>query len=580
MLDGGAEYGVGAPLSNDQYGLAMEYLLGQAARAKVDVVAFHEFVHRDEVTQRRITTRPFQRLIFEFLERYTHCVLMLPPGYTKTTCVMSRTLWRIGNDPTRRCMFISKDQEKSAKSVTTLKTIVEESNELRLVFPELRPNERKGEPWTQEKWTVHRPLGIKDPTCSAGSIEKGIAGYRLSDLIIDDTLDEKNTRTQAERNKMWELHEKVLLHRLDQGVKADDTRMIVMNTAWDQDDYLHRLMDDDEEKWGKGWPALQIDVYGNVYLRNIPASEWDPPELRPAKCNQNQEGQCINPEGPFRISEEDDAYSIATGDDPDNAPLWWQKYTHAAIQKIRGNMTEVAFNQTYLNKCRTEETARCKLEWIKACLKKGKDSGHVSMVAATKLNPYVTRNPVVMGVDLAFGVGEENDCSSIATWEFLESGEMKLLDIYTAQMANATFIRDIVYEKAIAYGDCHVVVETVGAQKMMKDILSEKDAALKVRSFNTSGAGAMNKWDRVTGVESLFVQVMNAAWILPCPANGRVHPEVQKLINACIYYRPTLHTPDELMACWFAIWWGRRLHQWRKMEGEKGGGGLLGISSR
>lgn len=577
MLDRGESYSQGLPV--EHYKLAMDYVLGQASLARNDVAKFHEFVQRDEATQKRILTQPFQRLIFSFIELFNFCVLMLPPGCSKTSCVMSRSLFRIGKDPTRRVMVISKDQEKSTKTVTTMKTLIEESNELRLVFPDLKPNERRGEPWTQEKWTVHRPLGIKDPTCSAGSIEKGIAGYRLSDLIIDDTLDEKNTRTQAERNKMWELHESVLIHRLDQGTKEADTRMVVMNTAWDQDDYLHRLMDSDEDKWGRGWPALQIDIYGNVYIRNVTPTEWDPPELRPSASNTDAKGHCINPEGPFRIIAEDDAYAAETGDAPDNAPLWWRKYTHDAIAKIRSKMTEVVFNQTYLLKCRSEETARCKMSWIQACLDRGRKEGHHSMIAASRTNPYVTSNPVVMGVDLAFGVGEENDCSSIATWEIDEHGSCKLIDIYTAQMANATFIRDVVYEKAIAYGDCHVVVETVGAQKMMRDILHEKDASLKVRAFNTSGAGTMNKWDRVTGVESLFVQVMNAAWILPCPTSGRVHPEVQKLINACIYYKPTLHTPDELMACWFAIWWARRLHQYAQLE-KGGGGGLNSLGAR
>jgi hypothetical protein len=184
-----------------------------------------------------------------------------------------------------------------------------------------------------------------------------------------------------------------------------------------------------------------------------------------------------------------------------------------------------------------------------------------------------------MGVDLAFGVGEKHDSNSLSTWEFLEDGSAKLLDILTLQCANATFMRDIVYKKAIAFNDCHIVVESVGAQRMMVDMLKEKDKGLKIRSFNTSGVGTTNKWDQVTGVESMFVMIMNAAWILPCRPGQRVHDEIRKLIEACIYYLPSGHTADELMSTWFAMWWGRKLHVYRTMEKDQGGT-LSGIGTR
>ena len=584
----------GGGFTAEEYKLAIDRLMGIAAHARTDLPTFHQFVMRDEATQQRITTQLFQRLIFEFIELFPRCILMMPPGTSKTNCVLSRTMWRIGCDHLRRCMWFSKEDEKAVKAVTTAKVLIEVSSELRLVFPDLKPTERSAEPWTQGAIVVDRPAGIKDPTLCAAGERMGVAGFRLSDLIVDDVLDQNNTRTKEARDKTWRQHEDVLLHRLDQAPgRREDTRMVVMNTAWDNDDYLHRLMDSDPDRYGDGWPALLIDIFGNVAIRNVPPEQWNPKALRPAKSNQDANKCAINPEGPFRIGPSDDAYAAATGDDPDCAPLWWPRFTRDSIAQVQKRMTLVGFNQAYRLLCRSEETAKCKMEWIDRCIENGRrgvlsEGGgtlyppHTSMVAASRENRYASRNPIVMGVDLAFGVGDAHDSNSLSTWEFLPTGHMRLLDIVTMQCANSTFMRDFVIEKASGYENCQIVVETVGAQKMMKDLLLEKDKGLRIRAFNTSGTGSglTNKWEQTTGVEGMFILISNGAWILPCQPGQRVHDEVQNLINACVYFLPSAHTPDELMATWFAITWGRQLYQWAQAEKGAGGGSLLGLMSR
>ena len=98
MLDGVT--GGGGPLSAEQYRLAVERLMGIARYAVINLPVFHQFVMRDEATQQRITTQLFQCLIFEFIERFPRCILMMPPGTSKTNCVLSRTMWRTRSTPT------------------------------------------------------------------------------------------------------------------------------------------------------------------------------------------------------------------------------------------------------------------------------------------------------------------------------------------------------------------------------------------------------------------------------------------------------------------------------------------------
>ena len=559
--------------------LVRDYLLGTAARSRADVATFHEFVMRDAGTQQRIRTQPYQRLVFDFWETCHYNVTMMPPGFGKTEMLKSYSSWRIGNDVTRRVMYLTKDTDKSRKFVIGVKTLIEASPELRLVFPKLRPTEHSREPWTQSVIVVDRPLGITHPTLVAASEQMGIAGFRLSDTIVDDVLDQTNTRTKEGREKMWRQYSDVLLHRNDQGPKAGDTRFIVTNTAWHQEDYLHRLMDDDRSKWGVGWPALKIDVYGNVWVLNVPTSTWDPPQLRPARCNVGADGRIINEQGPFRIRAADDEYAAATGEDPERCPLWWPRWTHEAIEKKASEMTAIDFNQAYLLQCRSDETSHCKVEWLDACIKRGQDEGHHSMVFASAEHTYESHNPIVMGVDLAFGVGEEHDSNSISIWEVLENGDFKLLWIRTFQ-CNLSDVVDIIYERYQSFPGCHCMVESNGAQDLIRQNLLKKNASMNVRAFVTGGAGSTNKWDRVTGVESLFTLVKNHAWILPCRPNQRPDREVSKLVEACAYYKPEIHTPDELMATWFATHWGRKLLAWAKQEKGTGAGGLLGATTR
>ena len=543
----------------DKERLVAEHLLARAARAKLHFPTFFDFVMRDEKTQRPVKVLPFQRLMMDFLDVFPNCVLMMPPGCGKTSILLARYLWRLGNNCTRRGLYISNTGQVATKFVTLAKEYIETSLELRLVFPEMMPSRRPSDPWTQERFTVDRPPGMKDVSLVAGSIQKGIVGSRLSDIIADDILDDQNTREKEQRDKVWDLHETVLMHRID----PEDSSYVVTNTAWHHDDYVHRLMDNEGE-WGVGWPSLLIDIFGNVELRNVPVDKFDPPELRPAKRNVTANGTVANPDGPFRLKG-NDLYA-EEGEDPDDVMLWPQRWTREIIAEKESKMTTIAFNQTFKNKCQSEETARCKPEWIKTALRAGRDMGHRGMVSR-----YDGSNPVVIGVDLAFGQGEEYDDTAIMTWEFMPDGRAKLLEALSLQ-TNIPDIADIVFEKAVAYGDAHVVVESNGAQIALKQILVKKDRGMKLHAFYTGGSGKANKWDIFTGVESLFVMMRNGAVVLPCSAEGRVHKEVQKFVDGCLYYLPSKHTDDRLMASWFAVWYGRKLLGWAAIgEGKNAG---------
>ena len=51
----------------------------------------------------------------------------------------------------------------------------------------------------------------------------------------------------------------------------------------------------------------------------------------------------------------------------------------------------------------------------------------------------------------------------------------------------------------------------------------------------------------------MAVELRNMQWVVPSGAGGdRVSPEVQAWIREMLYYSPTAHTGDRLMASWLA----------------------------
>lgn len=96
-----------------------------------------------------------------------------------------------------------------------------------------------------------------------------------------------------------------------------------------------------------------------------------------------------------------------------------------------------------------------------------------------------------------------------------------------------------------------VAVENNQAQDFIRQWALAERPDLQIHAHNTQVA---NKRSIDFGVESLFNEFQNSAWVIPCDENtGHVHPEIQKLIDGALFYQPPpAHTPDHLMAMWIA----------------------------
>lgn len=499
---------------------AAQRVLQMAAEARRCPIKFFEFVFRTEHTQAPVEAQPHQVLALRFAEDHPRFVLRMPTGTSKTYLMLAMGLWQLGRDLLSRAAIVSAAEEQAKKPVGVMRSYIEESAQLSLVFPKLSRNHDPDVSWRNDEFTVERPRGIRDPSMRAlGMDTKSILGSRLSWALADDTLNGENTATKDQRDKQHSEFSDKVETRLD----PDGSRCGVTNTPWDQDDLTFRL-----ER--AGWPTLTQGVTGDIEFGG---------EL--GDTVEKLYGDLVEPHAKRRGS-----YRLRRpqGDPECTVPLWPGRYSAAwiarALSRGPGGVLPLVFARQYLCRPFDEGSARCLREWVDTAIKAGFDR---------KLTwPQKPDGPRrrYTGVDVG-GVKKGNDLSSICTIEAHEDGRRRLLNLQSGRWSGPELVRRIRAE-AITY-DSKVYVESNAAQKFIVDFTREADNRLRVVSFTTSG---VNKFDQSFGVEALFTELFRGIWDWPCGPGGKAPEEIASLSDECVFYSPTAHTGDRLMALFLA----------------------------
>jgi hypothetical protein len=502
-------------------------VLAKAKKARHDVHTFFEFVMKDFSTRKPIKLAPHQRLALDFVSDHERVVNMWAVGTSKTFLTLGLTLYNIGNDPSMRGAVVSASEEIAGKLLRLVRDYIEQSVELRLVFPHLRRTQREGEPWTQTAITIDRPPGIKDATLTAYGIDSDrIIGSRLSWIVVDDILNEENTGTHDQREKLKSQFDTNVLSRLD----PSGGKVIITNTPWHPEDLVHHC-------WKRvGWATLRMDILGDIELYDDERTErearelgvdfkpWDSDLLRPATSD---------PADPM-------CRLVAHDPDPSNQiSLWPERYSDAKIDELRRSVLPHKFNQLYRALARADETARCKIEYVEKCLKHARDLGIHQLVSEYK-GPHNTYT----GIDLAISPGEEHDDTAFFTFEARPGGVNVILDIDIGQW-NGPEILDKLFDKVSRFNSV-VRVENVAAQDYLRQFALQRDLSIPIKGHTTEMRA---KAHPEHGVEGLFVEMSNGAWAFPNTQHGDKHPMMLKFINDCLNYVPSKHTADGLMAC-------------------------------
>ncbi len=499
--------------------LALRALLRKAKAAREDLSLFYSLVIKHELTKEPLAPAAHQELMFSFFMQHPQAVFRMPIGTGKTFTMAAITLWLLGRDQTQRGAIVSRTRGQAEKVLSMVADYISDpdlSAALTLVFPELKKPEVAGAQWTQSKISVARDAGIRDPSLVAVGIDGRIHGARISWLVADDCVDDENSRSSDIQEQTASKFDGRLMSRLD----PTGARAVVTNTPWHRNDLTYHL----EEN--AGWPCLTCDIYGNIWITNADAA-W----------LVKAEAELIRPSvqmpGAYRLRAHDP-------DPQETTLLFPERFTHEGIAEIKKRMLPHEFARLMLCQPFDSESARCQKDWIEQCKKRG--------FGTTMVPSYNGNNPTYTGIDIAIGTKLKHDKTVFFTFEYLPDGSKRILDIESGRWEGALVV-DKLLQKAKAYNSV-VAVETVSAQDFIRQWALDKKKDLLVFAHGTN---ATNKLSLDFGVESVFSELKNSAWIIPCNADGTVHPEIEYFIDACLFYQPPpAHTPDHLVACWVA----------------------------
>lgn len=213
--------------------------LRRAETAKHDWPVFTEFVLKDDYGD----STDLAPIHLSWIEHIQYCWghglnpgILSPRGHGKTQQLVALVLYEIGRDPNIRIKIICNSEDEAAKRVQLIGRYVEQSEELRAVFPHLSPADRGR--WNTSQLYVQRAGYSVDPTVEAKAVLSTGVGGRAGLLIFDDPVDWRNSVSNpALRPKVLEAMQNVWMNTLLPG-----GRIVLIGTAWHQQDATHEVM--------------------------------------------------------------------------------------------------------------------------------------------------------------------------------------------------------------------------------------------------------------------------------------------------------------------------------------------------
>ena len=488
-----------------------------------DINAFTEYVLRDEVTGQRVKQAPIHLRIQALAKKHKRLGLLAMPGCGKTQQCVALILFMLGNNPRGRYAIVAQSQKKAKSTLATIARYIEKSADLHQVFPNLKP----GEAWSPEggSITVQRDGFIRDPSVIAYGIEGDITGSRVDGLVVDDILSEKNTRTPGAREKTYQFAFRVLWDR----VEKPHGWVIFLGNAWHPDDLLHRLE--------KGYHKADKD--------GVPAQEssmdWHVERIRVL--------------------------------DEQGNPTWPERFPLHVIEGMKEEFGPLEFARKYMCEARSEEDARFKRAYIERACQLGSGlhlASHLTdlvLPAAWGIDPYDLREAVeerltygvwnlplaiAFGVDIGVAKTRRSDRTTLVGGILHKPSGQRLLTFIRGGKWDFDEICQRILMVHEAFRPDLLMVESIAAQAFVVQHLQKRPADLNLRPFFTTD----KKWDPVLGVEALAGAMAMGRWAYPVPRGtletASYDTDLARLIEGELYFSPTKHTDDYLMAKWFA----------------------------
>lgn len=218
-----------------------------------DLVADFALLHMRDDEGRPLRPAPHHVLWLRLMcdPAIRRLLITAPPESAKTTWTLAYMAVSIALQPERPRILASSSGPIATRRSLALRAIVE-SEPFRETFPEVR--RAAGLEYMSNAWAVApegRPYhGRIHPTVSSYGTDGPVTGGRAAEIMADDLLDERNTRTGYMRGLVWEWMQNSLFSRS----MARIGRIIVIGTVWRHDDPYTRL------RGLGGWVSCNIPI--------------------------------------------------------------------------------------------------------------------------------------------------------------------------------------------------------------------------------------------------------------------------------------------------------------------------------
>ena len=218
---------------------------------------------------------------------------------------------------------------------------------------------------------------------------------------------------------------------------------------------------------------------------------------------------------------------------------WPERWPLDRIEAARAELGPLEAARQFDLKARSDAESRFKETWITQCLALGEGR------ALTQAVEYVPAGcGIFTGVDL--GVGKKNSDLTVMFTILLHPNETReVLAIESGRWKAPEIVERIV--------DTHyrfqslVMVESNAAQDFIVQF-TKSLSAVPVKAFHTG----TNKHNPQFGIESIATEMESAKWIIPSRGGRPANDEIRAWVAELMDYKPSAHTGDRLMACWFA----------------------------
>jgi hypothetical protein len=177
----------------------------------------------------------FQARWFQLQIDNRQTLVLAPRGHGKSTiCTIAYSLWKLFDDRDTRILVVSNTADQAEALVGEIKTQLENNEKLWPFFGNCR-----GEPWRADKFTLAGRTRIcKEASVTAIGVEGAIISRHYEVIILDDVVDEENSRTLNARRKLKSWHAKVLLPCLQPGGEIH-----MLGTRYHPHDLYGEMMD-------------------------------------------------------------------------------------------------------------------------------------------------------------------------------------------------------------------------------------------------------------------------------------------------------------------------------------------------